>query len=198
MKILKLSSLVFILILFFNINLFSQVSYEATVKSQRYNNADPEYGKCVYFDIYLKQNEGSGPLCLADADFKLIFDAANFTNPTIKFVQGSSQLYNSLGAPTINYETSIVAAFSSPNELIISVIPPVFSTQKEFDSKIAKIDGTPDKHKLGTFVVYTMVNISEVIGLKWKSGTGGTVVTSFEPKSPWSSSPAKGSLVVSD
>jgi hypothetical protein len=198
MKILKLISLAFIISILISINSYSQVQFEASVTSQRYNNADPEYGKCVYFDIYLKQNGGSGPLYLAFADFKLNFDAANFINPTVKFVQGSSRLYNSLGSQTSDYDASIAAEFSTPNEIYISISPPEFSKQSEFDSKAAKIDGSSEKHKLGTFVVYTMVNISEIIGLKWKTGTGGTVVTTFEPKSPWVASPAKGNFIVSD
>ena len=111
MKTLTLILEAFIILILFNINLFSQISYEASVTSQRYNIKDPSYGRCVYFDIYLRQNEGSGPLYLADADFKLFFDAANFTNPTVKFIPGSSRLYNSQGALTANYEASLVAEF---------------------------------------------------------------------------------------
>jgi hypothetical protein len=194
MKILKLILLSFIIVISFNINLFSQVSYEAAIKNIKVVTADTDYGNCVYFDIYLRQNGGPGPLFLADADFKFIFNAANFTNPTINFVQGSSQLYNSPGAITTSYDASIVTQFLSPNELVISVIPPGFSTQSEFDTRVAKIDGTPDKHRLGTFVVYTFANISGLSGATWKTGKGGTVVTSFATNEPWISSPAAGTL----
>ena len=194
MKILKLILLSFIIVVSFNINLFSQVSYEAAITNLKVVTADPTYGNCVYFDIYLRQNEGPGPLYLGNADFKFIFNAANFTNPAIEYVSGSSQLFNSSGTQISFYEAVLAAEYKAPNELIINVIPPGFSNQAEFDSRIAKIDGTPAKHRLGTFVVYKFTSFSGLSGSTWKTGKGGTVVTSFATNYPWVSSPAIGTL----
>jgi len=194
MKILKLILLSLIIVISFNINLFSQVSYEAAITNLKVVTTDPTYGNCVYFDIYLRQNGGPGPLYLGNADFKFIFNASNFTNPAIEYVSGSSQLYNSSGTQISFYEGALATEYKTPNELIISVNPPGFSTQSDFYSRIAKIDGTPDKHRLGTFVVYKFDNISGLSGSTWKTGKGGTVVTSFATNYPWVSSPAIGTL----
>jgi len=132
MKTPKLIKLVLILaVVLFNTNLFSQVLFKAEVKNQTLVPADPTYGNCVYFDIYLAESTGSsGPFYLANADFKFFFNVANFTTPVIEYIAGSSQLYNKTGGSASTwYETGISPAFVPPNELSISINPPSFNLQ---------------------------------------------------------------------
>ena len=196
MRTLKLIKMVIILIvLLFNINLFSQVQYEASIANQTVVLSDPTYGNCVYFDIYLRQNGGPGPLYLADSDFKFTFNVASFTTPTIKYIAGSTVLHNSLGGLTTFYNGNISTSFTSPNKLGINVLGLNIISENQFNQRVAKIDGTPSYHKLGTFVVYTIVNLTGTFGLTWKTGAGGTVVTSMHPYCPWSSCQAIGAYV---
>jgi len=196
MRTLKLIKMVIILIvLLFNINLFSQVQYEASIANQTVVLSDPTYGNCVYFDIYLRQNGGPGPLYLADSDFKFTFNVASFSTPTIKYIAGSTVLHNSLGGLTTFYNGNISTSFNSPNKLGINVLGLNIISENQFNQRVAKIDGTPSYHKLGTFVVYTIVNLTGTFGLTWKTGAGGTVVTSMHPYCPWSSCQAIGAYV---
>ena len=189
MKTLKLIKLVLIIaVVLFNTNLFSQVLFTAEVKNQTLVPADPTYGNCVYFEVWLTENAGSsGPLYLANADFAFNFNVVNFTTPIIEYIGSSAALFNSLGAATTFYEAGISPAFVSPDKLVISIQPPTFTTQAQFNARVAMIDATPNKHKLGQFVVYTC-NMTGSMGLLWKSGVGGTAITSFAAVSPWNSS----------
>jgi hypothetical protein len=197
MKTFKFFLLVSVMTLIFSVNVFSQVLFKATITNQNAVIADPTYGNCVYFDIYLQQDAGSsGPVYLADADFKFTFNNANFTGATIEYIDESNELWNSSGASTIYYNAGILPTFLAPNYLIVNVAPPGFTTQTQFNSRVAKIDATPNKHKLGHFVVYTVSNTSGNFGLTWLTGVGGTVVVSYDPVSPWNSGGISGTLEV--
>ena len=189
-----IKTVLIIIAILFNTNLFSQVQYEASIKNQTVVIADPTYGNCIYFDIYLRQNGGPGPLYLADADFKFTFNAVNFSTPTIKYIAGSTILHNSLGALTTFYNGNISAAFSSPNKLNIHVQGLNIISQSQFDHQVAKINGAPSYHKVGKFVVYTIANLTGTFGLTWKTGPGGTVVMSMHPSCPWSTCQATGTF----
>ena len=196
MKTFKFFLLVSVMTLIFSVNVFSQVQFKATITNQQAVLADPTYGNCVYFDVYLQQDGGPGPLYLANADFKFTFNVANFSGSTIEYIDGSNELWNSSGAATTSYNENIAPTFIAADKLAINVQPPTFTTQTNFNSRVAKIDATPNKHKLGHFVVYTISNTSGNFGLTWLTGIGGTVVTSFEPTTPWASSQATGTLEV--
>ncbi len=176
-------------------NLFSQVLFKAEVKNQVLDRTNLTYGPCVFFDVYLTENTGSsGPLYLADADFKFFFNVSNFTTPAFEYIDGSSMLYNSSGVLTTFYNANIATSFIASNQLVINVLGLGITSQTQFNTRVAKIDATPSKHKLGQFVVYTC-KLTGTFGLTWKTGIGGTVVTSMLPVSPWSSSPASGTLL---
>ena len=196
MKTFKLVQLALVIIILLSANLYSQVLFKATITNQQAVLADPTYGNCVYFDLYLQQDGGPGPLYLANADFKFTFNVANFSGSTIEYIDASNELWNSNGTETSSYNENIAPIFLAANQLVINVQPPTFTTQTQFNSRIAKIDATPSKHKLGQFVVYTVSNTSGYFGLTWLTGVGGTVVTSFEPATPWVSSQATGTLEV--
>ena len=192
MKTLKLFSLALIMMVLYSANLFSQVQFSAEVKNQAYVPLDPTYGDCVYFDVYLTDNNPApghpDSLFLANADFKFTFNVGNFTSPAIEYVASSALLYNRYQVPPIlTYELGISPAFVSPNVLSISINPPTFTSQLQFNQRVARIDGTPNKNKLGQFVVY-QANPTGSFGLLWKTGVGGTAITSFAPTTPWNSS----------
>ncbi|MFA7359694.1 MAG: T9SS type A sorting domain-containing protein [Candidatus Kapaibacterium sp.] len=202
MKKLKLFQFALVIIILLSANLYSQVLFKAYVKNQLVVLNDPAYAgaNTIYFDMYLQQNGGPGPLYLADSDFKFTFNHAFFTmingNADFKRVSGSTQLYNSLG---VQISPSMGPTFQlSSNTLIINFQPPAIFDQEEFDNLIPKIDGILDKHKLGRFVVKTISNTSGTFGLTWLSGVGGTAVTSFDPLEPWNSNPATGTLEVNE
>ncbi len=196
MKTIKLVQLALVISVLLSANLYSQVLFKATITNQQAVLADPTYGNCVYFDLYLQQDGGPGPLYLANADFKFTFNVANFSGSTIEYIDASNELWNSNGTETSSYNENIAPTFLAANQLVINVQPPTFTTQTQFNTRIAKIDATPSKHKLGQFVVYTVSNTSGYFGLTWLTGVGGTVVTSFEPATPWVSSQATGTLEV--
>ena len=196
MKTFKLVWIALVITILLSANLFSQVQFKATITNQLAVLADPTYGNCVYFDLYLQQNGGPGPLYLADADFKFTFNVANFSGSTIEYIDGSNELWNSNGTATGSYNENIAPTFLAANQLAINVQPPSVSTQTNFNSRVAKVDATTSKHKLGQFVVYTISNASGYFGLTWLTGIGGTVVTSFDPATPWNSSQATGTLEV--
>jgi hypothetical protein len=186
--------------LLLNVSLLSQVQFSAYVANQTVVLNDPAYSgnNTIYFEVFLQQNGGPGPLYLANADFKFTFNGVNFPAPGASLffrrVTGSTAFFNSSGAPiAVAYGFSINSA--TANNLIVNVQPPAFNDdQGEFDANIAKIDATPDKHRLGKFVVYPITDLSGTFGLTWKQGVGGTVVTSYANADPWPSSPAVGSL----
>ena len=197
MKTFKLVQFALIITVLLSSNLYSQVLFKAIITNQQAVLADPTYGNCIYFDLYLQQDAGSsGPVYLADADFKFTFNNANFTGAAIEYIDESNELWNSSGASTIYYNAGILPTFLAPNYLIVNVAPPGFTTQTQFNSRVAKIDATPNKHKLGQFVVYTISNTSGNFGLTWLSGVGGTVVVSYDPVSPWISGGISGTLEV--
>ena len=194
-KLKLINSLLVIIFLLLNTNLFGQVLYKAEVKNQVLDRTNLTYGPCVFFDIYLTENTGSsGPLYLADADFKFYFNVSNFTAPAIEFIDGSSMLYNSSGVLTTFYNANIATSFIASNQLVINVLGLGITSQTQFNTRVAMIDATPLKHKLGQFVVYTCKLIG-TFGLTWKTGIGGTVTTTMLPVSPWSTSAATGTLI---
>ncbi len=81
MKTLKLVQLAIIIVVLLSADLFAQVQFKAYVKNQEVVLNDPAYAgaNTVYFDVYLQQNGGPGPLYLANSDFKFTFNFGNFT-----------------------------------------------------------------------------------------------------------------------
>jgi len=197
MKTLKLFQLAIVIVVLLTANLFAQVQFKAYVKNQEVVLNDPAYAgaNTVYFDVYLQQNGGTGPLYLANSDFKFTFNFGNFTilNGTDDFqmVYGSAVLYNSNNA-IISPETSPTYQ-ASTHLLIINFAAYVPGSQPGFNANVAKIDETLDKHKLGRFVVKTIINTSGTFGLAWSPET---IVTSYTPVSPWLSEPATGTYEV--
>ena len=61
MKTQKLFKLALIIVVvLFSTNLFSQVQFTVEVKNQTLVPADPTYGDCVYFEVWLTDNNGPG------------------------------------------------------------------------------------------------------------------------------------------
>ena len=178
MKTQKLFTLVLVMLaLLFSANLFSQITYTAEVKNQIPDFTGVYgYGPAVLFDVYLTENAGSsGPLYLANADFWFTFNVANFTTPVFEYVPGTSVLHNSLGGLTAFYDGGMGGVFIAPNKLVINVPGPTPSTQAQFNSQVAKIDATPNTHKLGQFVVHTALQQGS-FGILWSASTA---ITSF-------------------
>jgi hypothetical protein len=183
MKAQKLFTVVLIMVaLLFSTNLFSQITYTAEAKNLTLVPADPTYGNCVYFDVYLTENAGSsGPLYLANADFWFTFNVANFTTPTFEYIPTTCLLKNSLGGSlTSFYDLNMATTFIAPNKLVINVPGPTPTTQAQFNAGVAKIDATPNTHRLGQFVVHTC-NMTGTMGLLWNASNAITAFTIAVP-----------------
>ncbi|MBC7774306.1 MAG: T9SS type A sorting domain-containing protein, partial [Phycisphaerae bacterium] len=106
------------------------------------------------------------------------FISTSYTNPndcatTVNVVQ---QGYFS------NTATTIIGTL-----LIVNLNGIVFSTQTEFNQKIAKIDFSPSTYRLGRFRLSGISNPSGMAGLMWKTSGGGseTKVFSLANTAPW-------------
>ena len=178
MKTLKLFAVLIAAVLFINTNLFSQVRVKADVTNQQI------IGNYVYFDIYLMQDAGSsGPCYLGTCDFKFTFNNTYFTTPVLSRVATSTSLHSTDGTLLTTYP---FAYNVTGNTLTINTNIVAFADQAEFDAMVARIDATPLYHKLGTFRVLSAVPFTTgTMGLTWKTGVGGTVITTFAPVDPW-------------
>lgn len=159
-----------VILLLISSNTNAQVPFKLTVSNQL------TVGTSVEFDVFLQANS-TEPLYLSPSDFVLIFNNANFTNPALSYIDNSCVLVNSNGIPTSAYNTAVTQKISG-NHLFISFNEINFSTQNEFNNRIARIDNTPLTHKLGRFSVSNITNTSGTLGLQWVLSE--TVVQSYE------------------
>lgn len=131
----------------------AQTKVEVTVENQRLVN-----GK-FYFDVMLS-DDGGTDFYLGYADIVLtdaIFSNGAFSGATVSYINGTTTLLNDSGSTASGYDdvtiTSTIGAGANANRVIINVNFPAFSTQAQFNGKVAKIDGT--RRRLGTFQMIT-------------------------------------------
>src|SRR5687768_9941153 len=75
------------------------VNADVLVRNQRFGH------DTLFFDIYLQATTTSS-LFLSNSDFILHFNEANFTNPELNYLTGSTELYNAYGNATNSYDTN--------------------------------------------------------------------------------------------
>jgi hypothetical protein len=155
------------------------------IRNQHYS------GDSMFFDIYLTRTSGAD-IYLGNSDFMLTYNHGNFNSPSLNYVNGSNTFKNANNVSAAYNEhiaTEIITlAGINQNKLVINIQQPVFSSQGEFQSRIALIDNTVETHKLGTFYVLGLTDPSQGSGLEWVS-SGGLVTKLFrlDPVSPWKS-----------
>lgn len=171
--------------------LFAQVEVEVTIENITISGTD------VLFDIYLRATS-SDELYLGNADFKLNFNSANFTNPNLSVEAATCTFvvtdpgtvpfagFNNLVAQG-TYFNGISPSISG-NELIINLNGPAPGTQTAFDQGVAVIDNTASTHRLGTFRLSGISNASGMGGFTWiTTGTIPTRVFSLGENTPFTS-----------
>jgi hypothetical protein len=122
----------------------------------------------------------------------MTFNGSAFTNPTV--VRENSTFWNltsTSGNPVnVSYRSATSPAAIMGNEIIINLNQISFGDQEEFDDAVARIDNTPNTHRLGRYRVSGINNSSTFMNLQWKSSGAGvtTMVFTLAPVSPWISS----------
>lgn len=133
-------------------------------------------GTDYYFDLYLTTNpSSSGDLFLADADFRINFNNALFTNPTFNkrdssvtvgtapftfnlnigycsFVPTNDTPGNTLLTQD-SYHSSLAISIPEPNILSIELPGPSPSDQNLLDDGVARINDQAATHRLGRFYI---------------------------------------------
>jgi hypothetical protein len=159
------------------------------------------------FDIYLNTVTGTtGDLFLGNADFVFTFDVTKFTSPMITQVGAASDFCTFV--PITATGTNIIftqdgyfnrtSPSLSGSEIRVNLSDPAPGSQTVFNTRIAKIDGSPLTHCLGRFKItgFTGTTLSNV-NLQWKLSGAGVVtdVYSLEniavnPVSPFNAFPS--------
>ena len=139
-------------------------------------------GSELHFDIYLECT--SGDIYVGNCEFVLTFNNGNFTSPTyVVVVQGIK----------INYGLSPTILAS--NRLILNVLAPAFTTQPQFDAFVEHISNGTD-FLIAQMKITGITNFSGSAGLAWRiSGENYTIINTFAPSSPWTSSDISGNGV---
>lgn len=163
-------------------------SLQMDIRNQQYSN------DTLFFDVYLSRNGGATDYLLGNSDFVLNYNNSNFSSPTIGYVANSASLTNSNTTATTSYEGNIAAEIgtSNPNtnKIMINVLQPTFSNGTDFATNIAKIGTAAETHRLGTFFITGLQDVTQSPSLTWvTSGTGTkTIVYALNASSPWKSS----------
>ena len=166
------------------------VSVDLTIENQSV------VGSEFFFDVYLTRT-GTKDLYLSNAEFVLHFNDNFFTSPSLvkvgtvpgfcTFVPTNSTPANDLATRTLyfnNTTTSIVNI--PPNVLKITLSIPTPPDQSTFDNQIAKIDNTPNTHRLGRFKITGLTYTLGTSGLSWRLVTPHeTYVNTFANHDPW-------------
>lgn len=134
-------------------------------------------GNTVEFDIYI-QATGTEPVYLSVSDLAFDFNLANFENPVFTYINNSCNLKNSLGAPAVNYNT-MISQYVSGNTLIINIPEMDVATQADFNTMVARIDATPNTHKIGRFSLSGIINPAGMLGMHWLQEK--TIILTYEP-----------------
>lgn len=176
---------IFLILILLGSLTFAQVGADLTIENQNVVGTD------FFFDIYLTRT-GTNDLYLGTADFVMTFNGSAFTNPTV--VRENSTFWNltsTSGNPVnVSYRSATSPAAIMGNEIIINLNQISFGDQEEFDDAVARIDNTPNTHRLGRYRVSGINNSSTFMNLQWKSSGAGvtTMVFTLAPVSPWISS----------
>lgn len=155
-------------------HLNAQVTAMLTIANESVSGGD------YLFDIYLHTTAGtSGNLYLGNADFVLNFQAAAFSNPTLSMTSGTCTFVptdpGAGGLNTlvlqINYANNTATSISGGDLLVINLNGPTPGGQSAFNSSVAKIDGSLNTHRLGSFKISGYQSGAVGLGFKY-AGAG--------------------------
>lgn len=130
-------------------------------------------GADFFFDIYLRATTSTpGNLYLANGDFVLRFNNANFSSPVLSKVSGFCNFVpNNTGNAALCqalYNASTTVSLSG-NELRINLNTLVATDMTELDDNIANINTTAGTHRLGRFKISGISIPTGTAGLAWKT-----------------------------
>ncbi|HCS21583.1 MAG TPA: hypothetical protein DIW47_13660 [Bacteroidetes bacterium] len=149
------------------------VNADVLVRNQRFGH------DTLFFDLYLQATD-TNSLYLSNSDFILNFSEANFTNPQLNYLSGSTELYNAYGNATNSYDSNFGTRIDSDGlnayKLMIFVQLPVYSNQTDFLTKIARIDQQELTHKLGTFYITGATTLNANPQISWVTSGGGLLL----------------------
>ena len=134
-------------------------------------------GNTVEFDVYV-QATGTDAVYLSVSDLAFDFNVLNFENPAFTYVNNTCNLKNSAGEPALNYN-AMISQYISGNTLIINIPEMNVVTQADFNTMVAKIDGTPLTHRVGRFRLSGITNFSGTLGMHWLPEK--TIILTYEP-----------------
>jgi hypothetical protein len=129
-------------------------------------------GTDFFFDVYLRHTTGTpGNFFLANGDFVLNFNSANFTNPVLTRVSNTctftpTNVVNAVVCRALynaNLSTTIIG-----NSLVINLNTVPANDQAELNDNIANINSTANTHRLSRFKVSGVTNVAGTAGLQWK------------------------------
>lgn len=181
---------IFTLIAFVSLSgILSAQDTQLTIENQSVSGTD------FFFDIYLTRTSAGNELYLADSDFVISFDNANFTNPTLENFPAGTYEGNCTFIPTNATSGNIsrcredyhggTAPTILGNLLVINLSVPVPTSQLNFERRIAKIDNVTT-YRLGSFKVSGISNSSGFANLQWvTSGGNQTQVFTHATTTPW-------------
>lgn len=159
----------------------SQAQYDFTARV-----VDPRVDSTTLsFAIELSARD-TVPVLLGNAQFILSFDTAGFHAPTVSLVSGSTQLLSSSGGNASAFYATNIFSDIADNLARISINQPVFSSQSQFRTRIARIDSGRGRHRIGRFRLTGIVDTSRWLDLQWRLGSNPYCkLFSLDSVSPW-------------
>lgn len=130
-------------------------------------------GSDFYFDLYLRATTNMpGNLYLANADFVLTFNNANFSSPVLSLETATCNFVpnnvSNAAICQILYETSTDVSIAG-NELRINLNTLTASNMTALDNNIANINTSAGTHRLGRFKISGISIPTGTAGLAWKT-----------------------------
>ena len=170
-------------LLFISFSLNAQVEAELTIENRLV------FGSDFFFDIYLKTTAAStGDLYLGNSDLVLTFDVAAFGTPVLSKDPSAAPgacTFEPPDATPANITATQELYFNNTDvsiaggELRINLNGPAPADLAAFDSTVAKIDGTANLHRIGSFKISGMTNPNSNAGLAWKATGSGLTTKLF-------------------
>ena len=162
-------------------SLVGQVRATISISNEQISGSD------YLFDIYLHTTTGtSGDLYLGNADFVLNFQAGAFSNPVLSMTASTCTFVPSdPGAGGLNTlvlqitaANNTATSISGGDLLVINFNGPTPGGQSAFNTSVAKIDGSLNTHRLGSFKISGYQSGTVGLGIKYAgSGLNTSVFT---------------------
>lgn len=154
----------------------------------------------VTFDIYINTTSPADTIFLGPSNWSFMFNLNNFklSALSISYIDGTTTgFYSRTGADVSGYYNGDVAgngisiSYYGNGELDSTIYIDMefsgFSTQTQFNQRVARITNQTNTHRVGTFKVMPVQNFAGYrFGLYWKHGAAfWPLIGNYAPASPW-------------